>query len=73
MPLHVQRLAAAACAICVSFTPAPALEKFRLANGGFGLWAVEGARIGQQAGIFARHGLEVEAYGTAGAGETLRR
>ena len=72
MSLHARTLAAAACAICVSFTPALALDKFRLANGGFGLWAVEGARIGQQAGIFARHGLDVEAYGTAGAGETLQ-
>jgi NitT/TauT family transport system substrate-binding protein len=56
------------CAIA----PTHAADKFTLANGGFGLWAVEGARIGQQAGIFAKYGVEVEVYGTAGAGETLQ-
>ncbi len=61
-----------ALALAASTSSARALDKFRFANGGFGLWAVEGTRIGQQAGIFAKHGLEVETYGTAGAGETLQ-
>ena len=51
---------------------AHAADKLRFANGGFGLWAVEGPRLGQQGGIFAKYGLEVEAYGTAGAGETIQ-
>lgn len=64
---------AVAIALSLAFvSPVQALEKFRLANGGFGLWAVEGPRVGQQGGIFAKYGLEVEAYGTAGAGETLQ-
>ncbi len=51
---------------------ANAADKLRFANGGFGLWAVEGPRVGQQGGIFAKYGLDVEAYGTAGAGETIQ-
>ena len=47
-------------------------ETLRLAIGGFGLWAVEAPRLGQQAGIFKKYGLNVEYYATAGAGESLQ-
>jgi len=62
----------ALCLISIPLAQARALDKFKLANGGFGLWSNEGARIGQQAGIFKKHGLDVDVYGTAGAGESLQ-
>jgi NitT/TauT family transport system substrate-binding protein len=71
MRMSFSRVAAAAMALFVS-DAAQAADKLRFANGGFGLWAVEGPRVGQQGGIFAKYGLEVEAYGTAGAGETIQ-
>jgi len=48
------------------------LDTFRIAIGGFGLWATEAPRLGQQAGIFKKHGINVEYYATAGAGESLQ-
>jgi NitT/TauT family transport system substrate-binding protein len=66
------RAFAAALALLLPAGAVHATEKFRFANGGFGLWAVEGTRLGQKAGIFAKYGLDVESYGTAGAGETLQ-
>jgi NitT/TauT family transport system substrate-binding protein len=71
MRMSFSRVAAAAMALFVS-DAAQAADKLRFANGGFGLWAVEGPRVGQQGGIFAKYGLEIDAYGTAGAGETIQ-
>jgi NitT/TauT family transport system substrate-binding protein len=62
-------LLAALAAIFVS-TPAPAAEVFKLAIGQRGLWDSAIAEIGTEAGIFARHGLELQAFYTSGGGET---
>ena len=53
-------------------TASLAQDTLRIAVGGFGLWATEAPRLGQQAGIYKKHGLNVEYYGTAGAGESLQ-
>jgi NitT/TauT family transport system substrate-binding protein len=50
--------------------PAPAAEVFKLAIGQRGLWDSAIAEIGTEAGIFARHGLELQAFYTSGGGET---
>ncbi len=57
---------------CSAGAFAQQLDTFRLAIGGFGLWAAEAPRLGQQAGIFKKHGINVEYYATAGAGESLQ-
>src|SRR4029077_12726416 len=36
------------------------------------LWAVDGPRLGQRAGIFKKHGLALDIFGTSGGGETLQ-
>ena len=51
-------------------TPAPAAEVFKLAIGQRGLWDSAIAEIGTDAGIFARHGLELQTFYTSGGGET---
>ena len=51
---------------------ARAEDVLKLAVGQLGLWAVEGPRLGQRAGIFKKHGLSLELFGTAGGGETLQ-
>ena len=43
-----------------------------MAVGQLGLWAVDGPRLGQRAGIFKKHGLVLEIFGTSGGGETLQ-
>jgi ABC-type nitrate/sulfonate/bicarbonate transport system substrate-binding protein len=50
--------------------PALAADTLKLAIGQRGLWDSAIAEIGTQAGIFARHGLELQMFYTSGGGET---
>ena len=50
--------------------PALAADTLKLAIGQRGLWDSSFAEIGTQAGIFARHGLELQVFYTSGGGET---
>jgi NitT/TauT family transport system substrate-binding protein len=50
--------------------PAPAADVMKLAIGQRGLWDSAIAELGQQAGMFRRHGLELEVFYTSGGGET---
>lgn len=47
-----------------------AADRLRLAIGQRGLWDSSFAEIGQQIGIFKKHGLELEVFYTSGGGET---
>ena len=47
-----------------------AAETLKLAIGQRGLWDSSFAEIGTQAGIFAKHGLELQVFYTSGGGET---
>ncbi|HSJ42065.1 MAG TPA: ABC transporter substrate-binding protein [Xanthobacteraceae bacterium] len=63
-------------ALLASAAPAPAQDapsdRLRVAVGQLGLWAVDGPRLGQRAGIFKKHGLVLDIFGTSGGGETLQ-
>jgi NitT/TauT family transport system substrate-binding protein len=50
--------------------PAVAADQLKLAIGQRGLWDSSIAEIAQQAGIFSKHGLEVQVFYTSGGGET---
>ena len=47
-----------------------AADRLKLAIGQRGLWDSSFAEIGQQVGIFQKHGLELEVFYTSGGGET---
>jgi NitT/TauT family transport system substrate-binding protein len=47
-------------------------DTLKLAVGQLGLWAVSGPTLGQRAGIFKKHGLVLDIFGTSGGGETLQ-
>jgi NitT/TauT family transport system substrate-binding protein len=49
-----------------------ASDTFKVAIGQLGLWAVDGPRLGQRAGIFKKHGIVLDIFGTSGGGETLQ-
>src|SRR4051812_50060946 len=49
--------------------PAFAGDVLKLAIGQRGLWDSSFAEIGSEAGIFARHGLELQVFYTSGGGE----
>jgi len=56
----------------LAFATGPAItaDTLKLAIGQRGLWDSAIAEIGTQAGIFARHGLELQMFYTSGGGET---
>ena len=61
-----------AAVLCVLITAgtASAQDKLKLAIGQRGNWDTSVSELGQQAGIFKKHGLELEIVYTQGAGET---
>jgi ABC-type nitrate/sulfonate/bicarbonate transport system substrate-binding protein len=61
--------AAAVLSLLISGT-ASAQDKLKLAVGQRGNWDTSVSELGQQAGIFKKHGLELEIVYTQGAGET---
>jgi NitT/TauT family transport system substrate-binding protein len=52
--------------------PARADDTLKLAIGQMEAWAQQPPQLGQQAGIFKKHGLVLENFATQGAGETLQ-
>jgi NitT/TauT family transport system substrate-binding protein len=65
--------AAIAAASVVAFMgAASAQDKLKLAIGQRGNWDTSVSELGQRAGIFKKHGLELEIVYTQGAGETLQ-
>ncbi len=63
-----------ACALAAltlfGFSAASAQDKVKLAIGQRGNWDTSVSEVGQVAGIFKKHGLELEIVYTNGAGET---
>lgn len=59
-----------AAPLILSVSAAMADDTFKVAIGQMEAWSNQPAILGQQAGIFKKHGLVLENFGTAGAGET---
>jgi NitT/TauT family transport system substrate-binding protein len=57
---------------CAAAAPAFAQDKLKLAIGQIDAWANQVPTLGMRAGIFQKHGIELENFGTQGAGETLQ-
>jgi NitT/TauT family transport system substrate-binding protein len=49
-----------------------AQDAFKVAVGQIDIWRGDAPVLGQKAGIFKKHGIDLEVFGTAGAGETLQ-
>jgi NitT/TauT family transport system substrate-binding protein len=64
-------LAGAAVAAFVA-GPALAQDTLKIAIGQINNWENQPPTLGQDAGIFAKHNLKIEAVGTQGAGETIQ-
>src|ERR1051325_2638112 len=63
-------LALAAVTLLGATAGASADDKVKLAIGQRGNWDTSVSEVGQRAGIFKKHGLELEIVYTQGAGET---
>jgi len=53
-------------------TPAEAQDKIKVAVGQIDAWANQVPTLGMKAGIFQKHGIVLDNFGTQGAGETLQ-
>src|SRR5215510_15226197 len=65
-----------ACALALvglfTLTPAQAPDQLKVAIGQINNWENQAPTLGQDAGIFKKHNLVLENFGTAGAGETMQ-
>src|SRR5215471_1382393 len=61
-----------AASMAVAGSGASAQDTLKVAIGQLGLWAVDAPRLGQRAGIFKKHGLVLDIFGTSGGGDTLQ-
>ena len=58
--------------LAVIATGAVAQDSFKVAVGQLEIWSGQAPILGQKAGIFKKHGIVNEIFGTAGAGETVQ-
>src|SRR6476620_7919999 len=68
---HVVGLAAAAIAMATLTAPAAADDLVKMTIGQRGNWDTSITHLGDKAGIFKKHGLQLEMIYTSGSGETL--
>jgi len=69
---HVVGLTAAAIALAILATPAAADDVVKMTIGQRGNWDTAITHLGDKAGIFKKHGLQLEMIYTSGSGETLQ-
>src|SRR6187551_1769453 len=69
---HVVGLAAAAIAMATLTAPAAADDLVKMTIGQRGNWDTAITHLGDKAGIFKKHGLQLEMIYTSGSGETLQ-
>jgi len=69
---HVVGLAAAAIALATLAAPAAADDVVKMTIGQRGNWDTSITHLGEKAGIFKKHGLQLEMIYTSGSGETLQ-
>ena len=67
--LRFMALAAATASVVV---PARAADVIKVAIGQIDAWANQAPTLGMKAGIFQKHGIVLETFGTQGAGETIQ-
>jgi len=65
-------LAPAMLALTFAAVPLHAEDRIKVAIGQINNWENQAPTLGEAAGIFKKHGLVLETFGTAGAGETLQ-
>src|ERR1044072_7093631 len=63
---------AALALLALDLSPAAAQDALKIAIGQINNWENQAPTLGEDAGIFKKHNLKVEAFGTQGAGETIQ-
>jgi NitT/TauT family transport system substrate-binding protein len=68
----IRILLATVIAGSLTATPAVAADKLKIAVGQRGVWHGAPAALGERAGIFRKHDLDLELLFTSGSGETMQ-
>ena len=63
---------AALALFALGLSPAAAQDSLKIAIGQINNWENQAPTLGEAAGIFKKHNLKIEAFGTQGAGETIQ-
>ena len=66
------KLGYALIALALGVTQASAQDTLKIAVGQINNWENQAPTLGEDAGIFKKHNLKIEAFGTQGAGETIQ-
>src|SRR5437764_274452 len=66
------RIGCALIALAVGAAQAAAQDTLKIAIGQINNWENQAPTLGEDAGIFKKHNLKIEAFGTQGAGETIQ-
>ena len=66
------KLGWALIALALGAVPASAQDTLKIAIGQINNWENQAPTLGEDAGIFKKHNLKIEAFGTQGAGETIQ-
>src|SRR6478736_9150959 len=66
------RIGCALIALAFGASQAAAEDTLKIAIGQINNWENQAPTLGEAAGIFKKHGLKIEAFGTQGAGETIQ-
>jgi len=70
---HIRQLAGAAAIAAIALVhPAAAADKLKMTVGQRGNWDTAVLHLGEKAGIFKKHDLELQIIYTSGSGETLQ-
>jgi NitT/TauT family transport system substrate-binding protein len=70
--MKISSVAAALALGVLCASPAAAEDTLKIAIGQINNWENQAPTLGEAAGIFKKHNLRVEAFGTQGAGETIQ-
>src|SRR3977135_1091097 len=72
MQFRTLTIALAAAAVLAATLPATAADLLKITVGQRGNWDTSIAHLGEKAGIFKKHGIDLEIIYTSGSGETLQ-
>jgi NitT/TauT family transport system substrate-binding protein len=68
----MKHLGIVALALIAFAAPASAQDSLKIAIGQINNWENQAPTLGEDAGIFKKHNLKIETFGTQGAGETIQ-
>jgi len=70
--MRLMKIGGALIALALGATQAAAQDTLKIAIGQINNWENQAPTLGEDAGIFKKHNLKIESFGTQGAGETIQ-